>query len=300
MTINPLIYIVLLNAMLSAAYLVTSSLFMKRGSPLHFIAVLTYTHLVAGAILLALWLSSNPINELMLIPPSFWPYIACAVLFNMASKLMYLYAYSKIAVANVTIFSSFTPLFAFFTAWMVIEEIPDMKELSGVILVVIGVYYFHLKVNEGASFFNNVLQPIKNIFQSRPSLFAFLSTVPPAFSIVYSKQAILTTSPLLSSALSLLFMGAMSFIVEWMVFRKPFFPNLPYKRIFILSILLSFTALTAAQAIIMGKVASIMSLQRLSIFFQVIFAYFLLQEKIDLKKKLLAIIIVFIGSILLY
>lgn len=299
MPAGSLLPLIFLNAVFTALYLTTSSLFMKRKGGLHFISAITYTHLAGGVVMLLLWACTHEVRLLWDIGREFWIFLCWSVLVNMVAKVLYFYAYSKIEVANVTIFSSFTPLFAVITGWLFLHEVLSPSDIAGICIVCAAVYYFHFRKQLGVSVLRSIVAPFLGIFHSRPVLAAFLSTIPPAFSIIYSKKAILLFDPFIFTALQLVMMGGAFFVVEMMMpgkERRLPLSRLPYKEIAGLSLLLLLAAITASCVITLGPVAHILSLQRLSIVLQVVFAYTLLKERTDIRKKLLACALVLLGA----
>jgi uncharacterized membrane protein len=168
----------------------------------------------------------------------------------------------------------------------------------GLALITISVYLLFLKIDKSQSFLKNLFGPFALIFNSKPVLCAFLSVLPPALSVVFLKKSVMTMDALSFSLFFTFLIGSMALFIELFnnkeklildlkQFPKPFF--------FYSGFLLMLTQFTFALASKYIMVANLMVLNRISIVFQIVLAYFILKEKDEIKKRLIISLFVVLG-----
>lgn len=103
---------------------------------------LTVFAMVAGtAILLPLsipWIVTQNWRD---IPLAGWLGLGYSALLSITyAYLVWAYAISAIGVAHTSVFNNVTPIVALFAGWLLLQEKPSLAQLSGVVLVMVGVF----------------------------------------------------------------------------------------------------------------------------------------------------------------
>ena len=263
---------------------------MKRVPQISSLQMLGVSHVIAAAILLCF-----VFDELVLLyQATLLSYVLILGLCMLVARILYYYAYSKVDVSEVTIFSALTPaytliiapLFGFTVGW---------QEALGILVISIAVYFFFLPPrNKSISMLRYLLLPFQYIISSPPILCTFISTVPPVFAVIVKKQAIDISSPLLVSFGMCAVIGVLACAL--MLCWKPQKADQPARQCGSLAVGLILIIAGALQAIMIVSTsylleqthpASMQALIRLAIPVQIILAYLLLREKTQLSNRLL-------------
>jgi len=290
----------LVSAFSTASYLVYLSGILKKHPGLHPNTALLGSHFAGGLMLLAVIVLLPDVTIAWSADAEAYGYLLVNALLLMISRQLYLYAYAHTDVANITIFSPLTPLFAIATGHFLLGEVLTITEFLGTVLICGAIYFLFLKRTPGSSLQKALLSPFTHIVSSRPIFCAFLSTIPTAFAAVYQKKALQSFDPATFTTLLLLTLAAMAFLYEMIARKKPLAiaetkPHwwLAGGGMMIVSQLIFCFILNAAPT------AVALILQRLSTIFQVWLAYLWLHEKTDIRRRLLCSMMAVIGAALI-
>jgi drug/metabolite transporter (DMT)-like permease len=178
--------------------------------------------------------------------------------------------------------------------------VPTWGAIVGIILISLSLYLLSFK---GRHSFKNLLSPFKNLWNNLGVRYAFLSSLPPAISIVFDREAVKASDPLTFSLLVTMFVGGSALLIDFVgQGRKKFVAQLNFPRIksFLIGGVFYLIATSAASAALLFDISpNVSALKRLAIVFEVILGYFFLQQKEDLRRRLLAGCGVVIGAILI-
>ncbi len=278
----------LASALSTALYLVYVSGLLKANRFLHPQTALLGTHL-AGAVLMLCTLPLLPGIDITL-PREYTGYLY--LLLNasllMLSRQLYFYAYANTDVANITIFSPLTPLFGIVTAHLLLGETLTPQETFGTLLISVSIYWMFLRRSPGVSTVRTLLSPFSRIAESRAIFCGFLSTIPTAFGAVFQKQALQYFDPATFTLLLFAVMAVMAAVIEMGRHRSLSTLKQPKLHWWVLSgMLLLISQIIFCYILISAPTAVALVLQRFSIVFQVILAYFFLKEKSEMGKRVL-------------
>jgi len=223
-------------------------------------------------------------------PYAFLPKLLLVALLLYVSRLLYFYAYAKIDVALVTVFSSLTPIYTVVAAYVLLGEAPSAMVLAGVMMISGSLYMLFLKPATGPLRFSSTLAPFRLVGRSRPTLYAFLSTVPPALASVLQKELLQSLSPTEFSFYLLLFIGIMGMATNGFYLKTSAFitqlRHIPLHFILVSAAFLPLMHIVFSLALREQATSVSMVLQRFSIPLQMGFAYVFLHEKQEIGKRL--------------
>ncbi len=295
------IVLALSSAFVTAAYLVCMSRVMKRNRDSSSLSTLAYSHLLGGAALIPfLWDSGETVM------PDSAGFILLLILtigLLVISRMLYFYAYANTAITNITVFSSLTPLYAMVTGYLFLHEALHWNQLAGLMVICASLYVYFLpafpRVQKPTSWF----APFTHVVSSKPVFCAFLSTIPTAFAAVTQKQLLMEyVNPVTFSFWLLFGIGAVTLAI-YMLWRKTFFiksyPRFPASFYVASCIFLPLMHVLFSTLILYQPAAVALVLQRTSIVFQVLLAYFILHETGQLAQRLVIIGFIFVGFCLI-
>lgn len=264
--------------------------------------LLGITHLFAGLFILVmapLWATGQD-AQWDSFPVDFYWLVLFTVFLHFLAKFFHLKALSLVDVALVSPFSGLSPIYTVITGWLILNEFPNKIALLGIMIVVCSLIWLTL----GA-----FVKDCQFALASKASLvklgifYAFLSTIPPAFKVVYQKQAILISNPMYFSLLVLLvtgFLTLMGYIIfSWHNFIRQIRCNALMLKLAFISIFLGINTYLFSLALTLDIAANVSAMARTSIVFQVIFAYFFASQREDIGKRFLLAFSVLIGSLII-
>lgn len=280
----------LLSAFITAAYFIYVSRVMKADRDISSAVTLAVGHLVAALALVPLWAAfSVTTTQEMAAPEIVWAFLAasgCLLL----SRQLYFFSYARTEVANITVFSALTPVYALGTGYVMLHEVPQPAQLVGMLLICGSIYSLFLKREPHLPLLANIAQPFRAVMHSPAVLCAFLSTIPSAFAAVYQKRLLATVDPLVFTLVLLLLIGVMALACclavqsprrIWAQCRQ-----LPVGFFFVSATLLPAMHVVFCYVMQHHQVALSLVLQRTSILFQIILAYIFLGERQDIGKRI--------------
>lgn len=220
--------------------------------------------------------------------------VALSTLPLVLSRKLYLYAYGRIDVAYVTIFSPLTPIYAIIFGIVLYQIWPSPAEVAGILTIILAIYILFATPGNAA---RSLAMP-KHM--SLPVICAFASTIPTAFAALAQKDALAFFHPLVLAA-----------IIQWgvcicLLVYYAATTNAPLKRHyflrrdFMLAGLLFGVSNIAFHFILLEEQASVtLALQRMSSIFQIFLAHLWLKQQRHALRKILCGFLAFAGFMLL-
>lgn len=294
-----LIVLVLTSALCMALHLVLLSREMRRNSAYSPVVAMVLTHAASGVLLGIAWLGTRPAHAPEF-DPVFTQYLLISVLATLLAKWLYFYAYSRIEVAQVSVFSALTLPLAVLSGWWLLGEVPTMMSLAGIAVVFFGIYALFLPPLRGQPWMVTIFSPFRHVVGRLPVMCAMLSAFPPAVSIIFQKKSVMLVDPLSYAVLASLLLAMCAALL-----LRPGTGGQTLKaRVCVINpvvLMAQVLPLAAAQylssaALLHGAAANVMSLLRVGIVFQIILAYLLLHQKTRMYYKLAISFFVVLGG----
>jgi drug/metabolite transporter (DMT)-like permease len=267
---------------------------------------LCITNYGAAVVLLPFWLIMYSHGHVSLAPDKTWLYFMLACSFLLLSRELYFYAYSRTDIANITVFSALTPIYTLATGYILLDETPSLLTILGIFMITLAIYYIFLPANVAKeSRLAHFIKPFMRISTSLPILCGFLSTIPTAFGAIYQKKTLFHMD-IASFSLSLfLVLGTAALIIELLKRqeRRVIYDNMAIlrkKSFWCSAFLLMVMHVSFAPILMSHNSAAALTLQRCSILFQIIFAYYFLHQKEDIRKRIFAGVIIIMGFLLIW
>lgn len=230
----------------------------------------------------------------------FWLSLATTVIINIGFEILRFRAYTLAPLSLITPFAAVSPVLTILTSWLILKELPHPVALLGIMLIAVSIYLLHLKERFSLK---AVFRPFQNIWQNHGVRLAFLASLPPAISIVFDKKAVIASDPFSFAFLAVFFIGLGALLVELTVNGREKFieqiHNFPWQKILLISFFAFLANVTLNTLFLFTVTANVSALRRVVIIFDVILAYFILRQREDIKKRLLASVGVVIGVILI-
>lgn len=229
----------------------------------------------------------------------FWTSFAITVFINILFEIFRFKAYGLADLGLVASFSGLAPILTILTSWILLRELPSIIGVVGIILVAISIYF--LNFNDSLNW-KNLLKPFRSIWNNRGTRYAFFAALPPALSIVYDKKAVIESDPITFSLLAYVAIGIVTAIIaHFESVSKP--PSLSSKPPLIKFLKIGFFHFMASVSFnamfFFTLVPYVSALRRCVIIFEVLFAYYLLHQRFNIKQRLLAAAGIFAGLILI-
>jgi len=211
----------------------------------------------------------------------------------------------QISDLSITIpFLAFTPVFALFTGWLILGELPKLLGIIGVLLTVIGGYSLNISESK-----HGLLEPIKCIFKEKGSSLMLIVAAIYSVTSVLGKKAVLLSAPLFFACF---YFSLLSIVVPivlspfWLKDIKKIRDKLNSKTSLSSSII-SYLAVAVSQAsmvlchfwaISLVDVAYMISVKRTSLFFSVIYGKILFKEQ-RILERLVGVAFMLVGITLI-
>ncbi len=219
----------------------------------------------------------------------FWMSLGVTVVINVIFEMWRFTSYKTADLSLTAPFAGIAPVLTIVTSWIFLGELPTIFGGIGIGFIALCLYLLYLKP---PFTWKNFTQPIRSIWEHPGVRLGFLSALPPALSIVFDKKAVLASDPISFSVLAFFFIGVSALLFGSVREKgKEFFSQLNQMHIqrFFKIGFFHFVSIAAFNsALLFDVLPHVSALRRLSIVFEVVFAYFLLDQKQDMKKRLLA------------
>jgi drug/metabolite transporter (DMT)-like permease len=227
------------------------------------------------------------------LPGEFWLYISLLGVFDIFGNMFLVKSLRTIDLSVFGPLNSYKPIFAIVFSVLLLGEIPTFWGSLGVLIIVAGSYFLNYK--ESANSFS-----IKNFFKNRGLVFRFLAIALTAIAAVFSKKAILLSSPLIvlmywsviGWPISVLMV--MKLKVKWRNELDQIKKHKMHFGLLVVSFLaLQFFTLLAFEKIFVGYS---LALFQLSALISVLFGALFFKEK-NIKYRLIGAFVMVIGAI---
>ncbi len=231
----------------------------------------------------------------------FWTSLAITVILNILFNLFRYRAYALVDVAQIAPFAGISPILTIATTWFILGEVPSTGGVFGIIVIAVSLYLLHLK---GSLKISTILSPFKSIWNNKGVRYGFISSLPPALSIVFDKKAVAASDPISFAFFAIFFVGLGALITD-LIHKKSYkkFINQFSKNnivgLFKISFFLFIAVILFNAALLFDVVPHVSAMRRIVIVFEVIMAYFILKQKTDLKRRLIASVGVVIGVLMI-
>ncbi len=241
--------------------------------------VIGVTHLVASFFLLPLLAQEGATSAVL--QPAFLVPLLLTVSLTLISRQWHIRALQTGELAAVASYSALTPLLSLLTAWVILDELPTASGAVGMCIVALSVYCFHLSAE------THWLSPVLELRKNRTARLGLLAAIPPAFGLVFQKQALQASDIYVFSFWMLFSLSGMALAMGWLTRKesKPGPSTIPYLQVAIAGVLLACAQLCFSYAAHSELVPYFGALNRSSIFFQVVLAHVLIVPDRQLKWR---------------
>lgn len=235
----------------------------------------------------------------------FWITFITVLLLNALAVPMYLKSIQISEVSLVVPLFSFGAIFSIFLSFLLIQEIPSLIGIIGVLLICFGSYVLNSPFEKNSRF-----EPLKQLLVSRANILMLISVLITSIITIYSKVLVQQSDVIFGTAL--VYLGLSLFFYSF-GFRKSFHrdysfdkrelilgenkPNKSFQAIFFLSVLLVLGVITRNLALILQQVSYVMAFRSISIIFSILLGIILLKE-VKTQGKGFAIPIMGLGLVL--
>jgi drug/metabolite transporter (DMT)-like permease len=229
------------------------------------------------------------------LPQEFWMYIGLLGVFDVFGNMFLVKSLKTVDLSVFGPLNSYKPVFALLFSVVLLNEIPSLPGIIGVIIIIIGSYL--LGYRPGVRRENLKLSLLR-----KGIVFRFLAIILTSIAAVFSKKAIILSSPLITlvywSLIGLPFSMVILFRLNsnWKTETDHLKHHLGLFVLLFLSFLcLQFFTLLTFEKVFVGYS---LALFQLSSVISVIFGFLFFKER-NLKYRLLGSIIMVVGSILI-
>ncbi|MFW6014144.1 MAG: EamA family transporter [Candidatus Nanoarchaeia archaeon] len=215
-----------------------------------------------------------------------------AVAFLMVAKAM-----RHMEISTAAPYFTLGPLFTVVFAWIFLDEILTVQQMSGISLILLGSYALQLKGHE-------LIEPFRNIKNSKYIHFLFFAAILYGISSTFDRalMANFGMEPLTYIAFIHLFIAIHMFIMISILHDGVMDIKEGFKKtgfwVFLVSLFLVTARYSQITAIKMAYVAPVISVKRLSILFIVLIGGTIFNEQNIIKKSVFSVLMI-IGTILL-
>jgi len=284
----------ILSITTTAIHFTWISYIMKRRNGLASMQVLAFSHLIAAAILL-FWVKDPSI---ILKQPAFGFSVFMLGCLMWLSRMLYYYAYSKVPVGDVSILSTFTPVFSLFFSINAGYAI-SLQAIIGIVLISGSIYSYFCYQQFSPSNRLRLLQPIYHIIESKPLRYTLLSTIPPAWAVVFQKRAIELSDPYATSFWACLLIGVFT-LCSLTLWKQPVRIAPSHRRdLLIAGSFQAAMTVCISYFLQISQPSATQALLRLSVLLQIILAYLFLGERFKFRQHAISSLIALAGVYLI-
>ncbi len=281
----------IIYALLTAFFFATSATLTKKALASRDEYFVAWIKLIFALPLLIISLGFIEFPEL---DRTFWAAVLIALPLEIAAIILYTKALKLSPISLTVPFLALTPLFLILVSYLLLGEKISLIGGIGIFLLAAGSYMLNIH-----KAWKSPLEPVKAIFRERGSIMMIIVAF--IFSITSSlgKMAIEHSSPI--------FFGGFYFILVTIFFtpiairkskgmlsvtRKDLIPFLSIGVTFALMIIFHMLAIS------LTNVAYMISVKRMSVFFSILYGYFIFKEE-KISERTLGSVVMFIGFLLI-
>jgi uncharacterized membrane protein len=220
-----------------------------------------------------------------------WSTLA-SFLINVVAFNLFFKALSVSSLSLTMPFTAFTPLFLIPISFFMLGELPDIKGISGIMLIIFGAYGIH-------SGLGNLIAPFRNLFLNRGTRYMMIVAVMWSITATLEKVAILSSSPEFYAVTinSLLSAAHLPYIY---FFHRKAAKEIPKNlgKLALIGIISGAMALSQFTALQYLFVSYVIAFKRAGAFVSVVLGFILFREKNILRNLIFTSLIV-AGAILI-
>lgn len=124
------------------------------------------------------------------VTPLFYLFMGISGFLDTIAFVLALRAISKSDISILAPIAVFSPVFTTIIAAFTIGEVPDMRKLIGILIIVLGAYLLNV-----SSIKNGIGAPFKSLFESQGVLFFLIANLIWSVTPIFQKKAIFETTP---------------------------------------------------------------------------------------------------------
>jgi drug/metabolite transporter (DMT)-like permease len=225
---------------------------------------------------------------------TFWGSFLACLPFDAVALLLYMEAI-RIAPLSLTLpYLAFTPVFILITGSLVLDEMPDLVGVMGILLTVVGGYILNSRSED-----SDFLAPIRNILRERGSWMMCIVAFLYAFASVFGRQAVLHSSPIFFASLyyTVLTVG-LTIILTALGKAFPRTLVRGYKRGILVGLILFAHAVLHNSAMALTKASYMISVKRLNVLFGVLYGGILFRES-HMARRLVGAALMVAGAVMI-
>lgn len=229
------------------------------------------------------------------LPAEFWLYISLLGVFDIFGNMFLVKSLRTIDLSVFGPLNSYKPIFAIIFSVVLLGEMPTFWGFVGVLIIISGSYFLNFKEN-------NKSNSIKGFFKNKAIIFRFLAIGLTAIAAVFSKKAILLSSPLITLMYWSVIGWPISVFLLWRLKLnwKSEIDQIKKQKGHFSFLFLSFLALQYFTLLAFEKifVGYSLALFQLSAVISVLFGALFFKER-NIKYRLLGALVMVIGAVLI-
>jgi drug/metabolite transporter (DMT)-like permease len=225
--------------------------------------------------------------------------MTATVLLNVVAQGAFYRAFKLSEVSLIAPLRLITAPLVIVTGFFILGEVPTWGGVVGIFITIFGLWVLFQSVTHG----EHAIRLSKFFRADRGMLLGLLGSFLFAFTFVFDKQSILTSSALLRVTLGVFFVGLITIIWN-LAFRPSARARIGehltvwWKPMLVIALLIAVSDFLTMQALNYSLAAYAVSVKRLWSLWAVIFAGYFLHEK-GLKKRLVATVVMFGGIVIM-
>jgi len=217
-------------------------------------------------------MAAGPAN----IQPGFWTTLAILLPFNILAYFLSLRAVTISPLSLTMPFQALTPVAVLFTGFLILDELPSLPGLCGILGIAVGSYVLGIGSGQGKS----LLSPIRAVLRERGAVYMILAAILFGLTSVLGKKLLKESAPIFAG-LSLLIIQNALVVAALFIMKKIDLRELaraPFQSA-LAGALLYGHIIFHFSAIALAPAAYMISIKRLSSVFSVIFGGLVFKEE---------------------
>lgn len=224
--------------------------------------------------------------------PDFLRATGVSFMVNVFAYYLFFKALSLSPLSLTMPFTAFTPLFMVPIAFFVLGELPGLRGVAGILLIISGAYGLHLNSKK-------LIQPFKNLFREKGTRYMLVVALVWAVSASVEKVAVLSSSPLfygvvIDASLAAAYLPYVCFFHGQELRSVP----LNLKKFSGLGLISAVMVITQFSAYKYLLASYVIAFKRAGVIFSVLLGYIIFKEK-KIKKNLFFTLLMVAGAALL-
>lgn len=209
---------------------------------------------------------------------------------ELVAIILYIKALSISPLSLTVPFLSFTPAFLLLTSPIMVDELPSITGIIGVMFVVFGAYALNIKSIRMGLFY-----PFRMLSKEKGTLLMIFVAFIYSITSNFGKLGVIYSSPAFFAAS---YFSLLAIILFMITIKKGNYRNIFKKELFLIGLFSSMMITFHMMAIKLIYVSYMIAIKRSSLLFGIIFGYLFFHEK-GLKEKLIGGAIMIAGMLLI-